>query len=120
VADDVFSEAQRNTIGVSLKHLGDLVQTLRGLGVHAGELGELERALESLAEDTGARLPAPPPNQVNATLVRMLVLEEELRPRRLAAYGDVDPEGGRILEAHVDELVDLTRALIARLRGANL
>jgi hypothetical protein len=49
----------------------------------------------------------------------MLVLEEELRPRRLAAYGAVDPEAALLLDAHVQELVDLTNALIARLEGAS-
>jgi hypothetical protein len=42
----------------------------------------------------------------------MLVLEEELRPDRLASHGKVGSAGAELLDTHIQHLVDLTRALI--------
>jgi hypothetical protein len=108
----LFTAAQRHSIGVAVKQLLELVEAARGLGVDGEALDELEQALERFALAAGAGMPPPPPrNRLNAVLVQMLVLEEELRPRRLAAYGDVDPEAAMLLDEHVQRLVDLTNAL---------
>jgi hypothetical protein len=114
--EDLFSAAQRTSIGVCITQLLELTQAVRGYGVRADELDQVDQALEALAGATGARKAPPPANRLNAALVQMLVLEEGLRPRRLAAYGPVDPEAARILDDHVQRLVDLTNTLIDRLK----
>jgi hypothetical protein len=115
---ELFSAAQRTSIGVCVTQLSELAQAVRGYGVRAGELDQLEHAFDALAGATSARKAPPPANRLNAALAQMLVLEEELRPRRLAAYGTVDPEAARILDEHVQRLVDLTNTLIDRLQKA--
>ena len=116
---EIFSAAQRSSLGVCVAQLSDLAQTLRGYGVVSVQLGQLEQALESLARATGAQKPRPPRNRLNAALAQMLVLEEELRPRRLAAYGAISPDAARILDEHVQRVVDLTNALLAELQRAS-
>jgi hypothetical protein len=49
----------------------------------------------------------------------MLVLEEELRPRRVRGYGPLDDEAAAVLDEHVQRLVDETNRLIARLERAD-
>lgn len=111
---DQFTEAQRHSIGVCVSQLGEHLRTLRNLGIESASLTPLEHALDLLADETGAKKPQPPRNAVNATLVQMLVLEEELRPSRMTAYGDVSDAAARILDAHVQRLVELTDTLISR------
>jgi hypothetical protein len=112
-----FSEAQQHSIGVCLSQLGEHLRTLRGFGIQSTPLAQIERELEAMAQATGARRPKPPRNALNATLVQMLVLEEELRPRRMTAYGALSDDAARMLDAHVQRLVDLTQALIDQLQG---
>jgi hypothetical protein len=114
---ELFSAAQRTSIGVCLSQFAELVQVVRGFGVEAEELDEVDREIESFTRATGARRPPPPRNALNAALAQMLVLEQELRPRRLRNYGEVGPEAERVLDAHVEQLVELTNALIARLQA---
>ena len=114
-----FSAGQRASIGVCVAQLSTLTQTLRGYGVVSEQLDQLEQALESLARATRAQKPRPPRNRLNAALAQMLVLEEELRPRRLTAYGTMHPDAARILDEHVQRLVDLTSALIAELQSVD-
>ena len=58
--------------------------------------------------------PQPPRSALNATLIQLLVLEEELRPRRMTAYGALSDEAAHVLETHVQRLVDLTQTLITQ------
>lgn len=113
---ELFTEAQQHSIGVCLSQLGEHLRTLRGFGISDAPLAQLERALEQFADETGATKPQPPRNVLNATLVQMLVLEEELRPRRMTAYGSVSDAAASILDTHVQTLIDLTQALIAQLQ----
>lgn len=115
---DFFTDAQQHSIGVCLSQLDEHLRTLRGVGVDHSTLGRIEQTLEAFAEATGARRPQPPRNTLNATLVQMLVLEEELRPRRMTAYGELSDEAARVLDANVQALVGLTQALIAQIESA--
>lgn len=112
---DLFSVAQRGSIGVCIAQLSELLQTVRSFRVEPELLDELEDALQSLEQATEARRPAPPRNRLTAALVQMLVLEEELRPKRLSAYGAVQPEAAIVLDQHIERLTDLTNAVIDRL-----
>jgi len=114
---ELFSDAQRRSIGVCLSQLDEHLRTLRGVGVDHSMLGQIEHALEAFAEATGAKRPQPSRNALKATLVQMLVLEEELRPRRMTAYGELSDEAARVLDANVHALVDLTQALIAQIES---
>jgi hypothetical protein len=115
---ELFTEAQRRSIGVCVAQLSELTQAVRGFGVGSAQLARIEETLASLAEATNARRPERAGNRLDAVLAHMLVLEEELRPQRLRAYGAVDPDGARILDRHVRQLVERTNELIAELRGA--
>jgi hypothetical protein len=112
---DLFSVAQRGSIGVCIAQLSELLQTVRSFRVEPELVEELEETLQSLERATEARLPAPPRNRLTAALVQMLVLEEELRPKRLSAYGAVQPEAAIVLDQHIERLTDLTNAVIDRL-----
>ena len=101
------------SIGVCLAQLRELAHTVRSQGVDGDRLDRIEAAIEAMAAATGARRPTPPRNALGAALAQMLVLEEELRPRRLAAYGALEPDAARALDRHVQRLVDLTVELIA-------
>lgn len=101
------------SIGVCLAQLRELVHTIRSQGVDGDRLDRIGEAIEAMATATGARRPSPPRNALGAALAQMLVLEEELRPRRLAAYGALEPDAARVLDRHVQQLVDLTVELIA-------
>ena len=116
---DVFSEAQRTSIGSAIALLHDHVRTLRGLKVDGAYLDRIEQELDAMANATAARTPAPPGNALGATLVHMLVLEEDLRPARMRAYGDVTDDAVQILDEHVQRLVDLTRELMTLLEGGS-
>lgn len=112
-----FPEAYRRSIGVTLARLEELVRTARGYGLAAEGLARIETELAATAEATAARRPRPPRNVVGAVLVQMLVLAEELRPRRLAGYGTIDSDAATVLERHAQRLVDLTNEVIAHTVG---
>lgn len=116
-APELFSEAQRGSIGVCVSQLGEHLRALRGFAIDGAALDRIELELEAMAAATGARSPQPPRNARNATLVQMLVLEEELRPRRMTAYGSLSDDAARVLDQHVQRLVDLTQALITQTEG---
>jgi hypothetical protein len=111
---ELFPDAHRHSFGVYQSQLGEHVRTLRSFGADGSTLEQIERVLEAFAEDTGTNRPQPPRNALNATLVQMLVLEEELRPRRMTAYGSLSDEAARLLDTHVQRLIDLTQTLIAQ------
>lgn len=110
-----FSEAHRRSIGVTLARIDEHLQTLRGLGLAVEHLDRIAQELEATAAATGARRPQPPRNVLNATLVQMLVLEEELRSRRMRGYGPLDEAAAALLDEHVQRLIDETNRLIAHL-----
>lgn len=119
IADaDSFSEAYRRSIGVTLARIGEQLQTLRGLGLAEERLAPIARELDATAAATGARRPEPPRNMLNATLVQMLVLEEELRSRRMRGYGPLEEAAAALLDEHVQRLIDETNRLIAHLERA--
>jgi hypothetical protein len=115
---ELFTDAQRHSIGVCVSQLGEHVRTLRSFGVGGPTLAQLEQALDEFADEAGAKKPQPPRNVLNATLVQMLVLEEELRPRRMTSYGPLSEDAAHTLDGHVQRLVDLTSTLIARSQHA--
>ena len=108
-----FSDAQRRSIGVCLTQLRELGRTIRSYEVGAAQLERIDEAIDAMAAATGARPPSAPRNALNAALAQMLVLEEELRPRRLSAYGAIDADAEALLDAYVQQLVDLTSELIS-------
>jgi len=114
---ELFSDAQRRSIGVCITLLSELTQAVRSYGAGGAQLPRIEETLASLAAATGAHRPGRAENRLNAALAQMLVLEEELRPKRLTAYGDLAPEAADILDRHVQQLVELTGELIAELQG---
>lgn len=109
-----FSDAHRRSIGVCLAQLRELSRTIRSYDVGAAQLQRIDEAIDAIVAATGARRPSVPRNGLNAALVQMLILEEELRPRRLSAYGTVDADGEALLDAHVQQLVDLTNELLSK------
>jgi hypothetical protein len=109
---ELFTDAQRHSIGGCVSQLGEHLHTLRGFGLDDRALTQLEQVLEAFADDTGAKRPQAPRNALNATLIQMLVLEEELRPRRMTAYGALSEDAAHVLDTHAQRLVDLTHALI--------
>jgi hypothetical protein len=116
-APELFSVAQRGSIGVCVSQLGEHLHALRGFGIDGAALDRIELELAAMAAATGARRPQPPRNALNATLVQMLVLEEELRPRRMTAYGSLSGDAARVLDGYVQRLVNFTQALIAQAEG---
>jgi hypothetical protein len=114
-----FPEAYRRSIGVTLARFDELVRAARGHGVAADGLAEIETELAATAKATAARRPRPPRNATNAVLVQMLVLAEELRPRRMAGYGPLDDVSAALLEEHAQRLVDLTNDVIASVERAS-
>lgn len=108
----LFSDAHRRSIGVCIAQLSELTRSIRAYGVGSEQIPRIEQTLTSLAEATNAHRPVRPQNQLNAALAQMRVLEEELRPKRLRAYGALVPEAADILDRHVQQLVDLTNDLI--------
>jgi hypothetical protein len=113
----LFNEAQQRSIGVCVSQLREHLGALRGFGIDGAALARIGLELDSMATATGARRPQPPRNALNATFVQMLVLEEELRPRRMTAYGELSDDAARLLDGHVQRLVDLTQALITQTEG---
>jgi len=112
---ETFSDAQRTSIGVCLTQLRELGRTIRSYAVGAAQLERIGEAIDAMAAATRARPPSAPRNALNAPLAQMLVLEEELRPRRLSAYGTIDANAEALLDAHVQQLVDLTSELISEM-----
>jgi hypothetical protein len=107
-----FSEAHRNSIGVALSQLAELLAVVRRAGLAEPHIGLIEEQIEATARATGARRPRPRHGALNAALVQMLVLEEELRSRRMTGYGPLTEDAAGILDANVQRLVDLTNDLI--------
>ena len=114
----LFTDAQRGSFGVCVTQLEELVQALRGYGVASTRLDAIGAAIKELESATAAQRPRVPANRIGAALAQMLVLEEEMRPRRMAAYGEITPSAARILDEHVQRLVDLTTELIGELERA--
>jgi hypothetical protein len=112
-----FSEAQRHSIGVCLSQLRELLATVRAHGGAERTLARIEDEIDAMAVATDARRPAAPRNVVSAALAQMLVLAAELRARRLAAYGALEPEAASLLDNHAQQLTDLTNELIEELRA---
>jgi len=108
----LFTESHRRSIGVCVAQLGEALATIRSHVGSAESIARIQAEIASLAAATGAHRPGGPHNPVNAALAQMLVLEEEMRPRRMRAYGDLGEEASRILDEHVQRLVDATRELI--------
>ena len=108
-----FSDAQRRSIGVCLAQLRELSRTIRSYDVGTVQLHRIDEATDGMAAATGAHRPRAPRNALNTALAQMLVLEEELRPRRLSAYGTIDTDAEALLGGHVQQLVDLTNELIS-------
>jgi len=115
--EPVFTEAQRGSIGVCVTQLEELLHALRGFGVASPLLAELQLAIGELEATTGARRPRPPKNRVQAALAQMRVLTEELRPRRMAGYGEVTPGAAAVLDARLGRLIELLDALGGELSG---
>ncbi|HXH96511.1 MAG TPA: hypothetical protein VNH40_04805, partial [Gaiellaceae bacterium] len=105
--------------GVTLARIDEHLQTLRGLGLAGEHLDRVALELEATATVTGARRPEPPRNALSATLVQMLVLEEELRSRRMRGYGPLDAAAAAVLDEHAQRLIDETNRLIAHLERAD-
>jgi len=114
----VFSDGQRRSIGVCVSQLEELVENLRRYGIAAALLTPISAALDELETATKARRPAPPRNAVMGALSQMRVLEEEMRPRRMTAYGDLSATSAELLERHVQRLADLTEHLMDELERA--
>jgi hypothetical protein len=112
---DGLTDAHRGSIGVALARLAELADSVRAAGVGGGGLEALEQEIEAMARATGARQPAPPQGTLQATLVQMLVLGEELRARRLRAYGQLGEDVARVVDEHAQRLVELTHDLIDEL-----
>ncbi|HZQ80717.1 MAG TPA: hypothetical protein VFB25_01935 [Gaiellaceae bacterium] len=115
-----FTDAQRGSIGVCVSQLEELVDTLRRLGVQSSWLDEIASAVCDLEHATDARRPAPPKNAAKAAVSQMRVLEEELRPPRMRAYGDLSEASAQLLDRHIQRLATLTSLLdseIERARG---
>jgi hypothetical protein len=112
----MFTEAQRDSIGVCVSQLDELVESLKRLGVAPERLAPITAAIEDLEAATAAHRPAPPKNAVLGALSQMRVLEEEMRPSRMAAYGDISAASAAVLDRHVQKLADLTDQLIGSLR----
>lgn len=113
-----FSEGQRRSIGVCVGQLEELCEALRRYGVDAARLDRIEAALGELEVATAARRPSPPKNAVMGALSQMRVLEEEMRPRRMASYGDLSEASAAVLDRHVQHLADLTTGLMDELERA--
>ena len=110
---ETFSPAQRSAIGSGLTILKECLATLRGLKVDAERLDQIELGIEAMRAATGAEVTPPPRNTLNATLVQMLVLEEELKPSYIRNYGELNDRASSTLEQHVERLTRLTEELIA-------
>jgi hypothetical protein len=59
---DLFTDAQRHSIGVCVSQLGEHVRTLRGFGLSGPNLDKFEQALDEVADEAGAKKPQPPRN----------------------------------------------------------
>jgi len=110
-----FTDAQRTSIGVCVAQLEELVDALRRLGVHDERVDRVSATAARLATATQARKPAGPKNAVRAALTQMRVLEEELRPSRLSAYGELSAASAELVDGYVDELAALTTSLLEEL-----
>lgn len=113
-----FSEGQRHSIGVCVSQLEELCEALRRYGIDQAHLDPIEAAIGELETATDARRPAPPKNAVMGALSQMRVLEEEMRPQRMAAYGDVSAVSAEVLDRHVQHLADVTIRVMDELERA--
>ena len=113
-----FSDGQRRSIGVCVSQLEELCESLGRYGISAARLAPIQEAVNALEVATEARRPAPPKNAVMGALAQMRVLEEEMRPRRMASYGELSATSAELLDRHVQQLADLTSRLMDELEQA--
>jgi hypothetical protein len=109
-----FSEAYQNAIFSRAVHILEQIDGLRHTGFDRYPIAELEAEVRALADRAGVRLTGRPPAWKAAAMM-MLVSIDELEPRRLKGYGDLDPEGQQLLETTSARLRKLAYELLAEL-----
>lgn len=107
-----LTEAQRRAVGGRLSTAIDAIRRLRGVGFESDALDALELALAEVADTTGAYLRRDGPSVVQAAIAQLLVVADELRPRWLAGYGDMDEASAQYLEQQAARLAALTDAVL--------
>ncbi|HET7791018.1 MAG TPA: hypothetical protein VFK78_09495 [Gemmatimonadales bacterium] len=119
----LLNQNQQRRLGTHLRMLADDLRALADLpelanSGHASRrvrdlLADADRDVETLRTALGLPVERPPAlaRRVAATAEVWAVHLEDLRPRRLAAYGAVHPDLGAVLEPPLERLHDRLLAL---------
>ena len=108
----LLNEAQHRALSIRIGSIANHLRELRDLGVETMLLDALQAAVVEVAADLHLSIDPVPQPLPSRTMLFISILLEEIEPKRLAAYGELDPTAERYLGPAIEQMSEFASDLL--------